>query len=139
MLSYNLTQDAVMSPQQQDPMMLNYYRRPEQVIAQLQHALSQRDQEISYYKAQAQQQPENVLDEFDDDECFDDEDDIGGAGGIPGSTGAAAGINELDLDGDELYYPGKHNQSRSAQYPMMVINSASTEMTPFKLGNNMSL
>ena len=40
MLSYNLTQDAVMSPQHQDPMMLEYYRRPEQIIAQLQHALS---------------------------------------------------------------------------------------------------
>ena len=31
-LSYNLTQDAVMSPQ--DPM-FEYYRRPDQVIAQL--------------------------------------------------------------------------------------------------------
>jgi hypothetical protein len=37
------------------------------------------------------------LDDFDDEEIFDD-DDI-----IPGSTGAAA-INELDLD-DELYFP----------------------------------
>ena len=45
-------------------------------------------------------------------------------------------MNELDLD-DELYYPKQHNQSRGS-YPM-VINSASTEMTPFKLGNNMSL
>ena len=43
---------------------------------------------------------------------------------------------ELDLD-DELYYPKQHNQS-SGSYPM-VINSASTEMTPFKLGNNMNL
>ena len=110
--------------------MFEYYRRPEQVIAQLQHALSQKDQEISYYKGQSQQ-PENVLDDFDDDEdAFEDDDEL-----IPGSTGAAA-MNELDLD-DELYYPKQHNQSRGS-YPI-VINSASTEMTPFKLGNNMNL
>ena len=77
--------------------MFEYYRRPEQVIAQLQHALSQKDQEISYYKGQSQQ-PENVLDDFDDEDAFEDDDEL-----IPGSTGAAA-MNELDLD-DELYYP----------------------------------